>query len=105
MKRIWVMSAALFVLVGVYGCGILDDTSGPTFEIVGNTGPVDIDYDNNQPGDYNQGDYESGGCCGGDEGAGNLCSLTSCTDIPDELCVQNGGPKECRSCEGCIPAE
>ena len=104
MRKILVMSAAVFVLVGVYGCGLMDAPVGPHIEVYGNENQVD--YRTNEAGDYNQGDQNTGcDSCDGEGGAGNLCSLTSCTDIPDELCVQNGGPKDCQPCANCQATE
>lgn len=40
-------------------------------------------------------------CCDGDDGGwgdGNLCSVPSGTDVPDETCLQNGGFRECQPC-------
>jgi len=108
MKRIWVTSllVGIFVMVGIYGCGVFKDPStGPTFEVVGNSGPVSIDYEENSPGDYNTGDFSDSGCCDGDGGGGNLCSFPSCTDVPDEICQVNGGSKECQPCSACANIE
>lgn len=109
MRKILVPSAVICAVVVFYGCGVFKDPStGPTFEIAGNSGTVAIDYDNNQPGDYNTGDYDAdcGGCDGdGGEGAGDLCSVPSCSNVPDDTCTINGGFRECQPCAGCIPAE
>jgi len=101
----WYLVMVALTLPLIAGCGIFKDPStGPTFEIVGNSGPVTVDYDTFEPGDYNTGDEDNCSGCG-DDLKGDLCSFPSCTDVPDSICIQNGGQKECQPCENCIPSE
>ena len=82
--------------------------SGMDISVYDNSGPVEIVVSDDDVS-TSQGDHggdilvdAGGGCCDGEGGVTNLCSLTSCTDIPDNLCSPIG-PKACRPCEGCIP--
>ena len=108
MKRIGMFAVLALALV-LGGCGWGQENQPLlSLDIVGSSDfSIDVSDDDTgvTQGDGG-GDISVDGCgsCSDDGGGGggaNLCSLTSCTDIPDELCFQNGGPKECKPCSEC----
>lgn len=88
---------AAIILLGfaaTIGLGCEGDTQNTITGPIG--GDVVIGDTSSQSGDVTIG----GGCCDGDEDLeyGNLCSVPSGTDIPDETCIQHGGFRECQPC-------